>query len=121
MLRFLGGVRVLFALAAVGIVSTAIAGPTVSRPWIALVAAVAGAVFVCVYSRRAWRSTVPGRAAMVFTVAVTVLLANASAILWWPGAGYPLWEHVTTFLYLGVGLAIVYKLGALVGARDVDE
>lgn len=120
MLRLLGGVRVLFALAAVGVISTAVTGPTVSRPWIALAAAVAGAVFVCVYSRRAWRSTVPGRAAMVLTVAVTALLANVSAVLLWPGYGYPAWEYATTLLYLVVGLAIVYKLGALVGARGAD-
>lgn len=121
MARLFGSVRALGALALVGLVATVVVGPTVSRPWIALAAAMAGLVFVCVYSRRAWRSTVAGRAAMVFTVAVTVLLANASAILWWPGGGYPLWEHATTFLYLGVGLAIVYKLGALLGVRGRDK
>lgn len=120
MARMVGGFRVLGVLACVGVVATVLAGPTAVRPWIAAAAAVSGWLFVAVYSRRRWRSTYPGRAAMVFTVAVTAVLTNATAVLLWPEYGYPAWEYVTTFVYLGVGLAMVYKLGALLGARSVE-
>lgn len=121
MARFLTGLPGLLVLGASGLVAMVVLGPTVARPWIAAAAAVVGWVFLAVYSRRRWRSTYAGRAAMLMTFAVSAAMTNNATLLLWPGRGYPLWEYVSTVLYVGVGLAIVYKLGALFGARGADE
>lgn len=114
--------RVAFTLFAVGGIGFSLAtDPGVTRPWFAAVAACACWCFVAVYARRPWRDTYAGRAAMLMTLMVALVTTNASAILWWSGDGYPLWQSVTELLYLGIALASLYKLRALARAEPPSD
>lgn len=109
--------RAVFAfIIGAGVVVSVVLPGNAYRPWFALTAFILALTFVLVYSRRPWRSTYAGRAAMLSMSVTVVYTANVVAILWWPsdGYGYPWWEDITEVVYLGLAVAAAYKLWALV-------
>lgn len=93
------------------------------RAYFAGVAFILALTFVLVYSRRAWRTTYAGRAAMLSMIVTTLYTANATVILWWPqyDSGFPFWEQTTEFIYFAVAMAVLYKLRALTRKPDAGE
>lgn len=102
-------------LFAVGLIVVVATEGTGARAYFALTAFILALSFVLLYSRRAWRTTYAGRAAMLSMIVTTMYTANATLILWWPhyDHGFPFWEQTTEFIYFAVAMAALYKLRAL--------
>lgn len=102
------------AMVGAAIVVVSSGDTAVTRPWFALAGFLVCVAFMIGYAQVDWWSTFAGRASMIFTSATALFMANAVAILWWPGGnGYPGDEKGTELVYAYVLFAALFKLGAM--------